>query len=354
MNANQIAAEYDAIFAACTSEAELGAVISGIDFAPMTGALVAHITASADNAINRIRRTATASQPATPHAKRETVIDRAIANNRKYTDDQVTQFATLREVALDYVRTYRGLNSFVQDLAVKLADRGVLSAPQMRGALNVMVAEARSAREAASRASVANIVLDAEAAYMDLRSKTDRVIEEAGEAPDTDRAQLTRRTPNGTYTIIVNPDLPLTGYRTIKLEDAPDFFKSAPGTQVASYLSGADNEASYTRFAFVTGDMMTVWRKFRTTLDSKIVRALKTLLASEDPIAYMLAYGMKYDRCGVCGRKLTTPDSKRLGIGPICAGNLQTLGYTVAGVDAATSQAARQRAISDMGELFPE
>jgi len=58
--ANQIASEYDAIFAACLTEDELAIVISGIDFAPMNGALVAYITASADNAINRIRRNAPA------------------------------------------------------------------------------------------------------------------------------------------------------------------------------------------------------------------------------------------------------------------------------------------------------
>ena len=58
--ANQIASEYDAIFAACLTEDELAIVISGIDFAQMNGALVAYITASADNAINRIRRGAPA------------------------------------------------------------------------------------------------------------------------------------------------------------------------------------------------------------------------------------------------------------------------------------------------------
>lgn len=53
---NTIASEYDAIFAACSTEAEIDAIVSGIDFVPMNGALVAYITASYDNAVARIRR----------------------------------------------------------------------------------------------------------------------------------------------------------------------------------------------------------------------------------------------------------------------------------------------------------
>ena len=77
------------------------------------------------------------------HPHHQTTIDRALASGIKITDDHVKASSTLQAVALDYVQTYKGFNSFVQDIAVKLAENGTLSAPQMRGALNVMVAEAR-------------------------------------------------------------------------------------------------------------------------------------------------------------------------------------------------------------------
>jgi Family of unknown function (DUF6011) len=39
-----------------------------------------------------------------------------------------------------------------------------------------------------------------------------------------------------------------------------------------------------------------------------------------DPKAAMQRYGYEIGRCGICGRTLTNEESRRLGIGPICAG----------------------------------
>lgn len=40
---------------------------------------------------------------------------------------------------------------------------------------------------------------------------------------------------------------------------------------------------------------------------------------SRDPMDALVAYGRRTGECGVCGRKLSDPDSVEAGIGPICA-----------------------------------
>lgn len=49
----------------------------------------------------------------------------------------------------------------------------------------------------------------------------------------------------------------------------------------------------------------------------KSVHALQAIL--KNPRAASEAYGLEVGRCGVCGRLLTDPESRALGIGPICA-----------------------------------
>lgn len=271
------------------------------------------------------------------HPYRAETIARALAQRIYITDAMVGASHTLRDVAADFIKTYRGTNSFIQDVAIRVADTGVVTIGQMRGALNVMVAEARAERDQALRAAEAAHfeMLNAPAdqpAYLDLRSTSERTVDEAGAPPaaEDQPAADARRLPNGTYTIIL--DAATDEYRTIRLADAPESFNAAPGTQIASYLSGADNDASYTGFAFVLGKTITIWKKYRVNganpADSKIKIALAELIDSADPISHMREYVLRSARCGVCGRKLTTPDSIRMGIGPICASNLQAQGYT--------------------------
>lgn len=47
--------------------------------------------------------------------------------------------------------------------------------------------------------------------------------------------------------------------------------------------------------------------------------ALRAVAA--DPLAAAVAYGRSTGTCCMCGRELTDPESVRLGIGPVCAGN---------------------------------
>jgi len=290
----------------------------------------------------------------TEHKERQRVIDRAIETNRKYTDDQVAQYPLLREVASDFVRSYRGTNSFVQDIAVRLVDRGTLSTAQLRGALNVMVAEARIARaqraeeiadmkEYARKYGDASELTNAYARdrytpdyegspYIDLRRKEDKQIADAGDAiPPTVEAanEVAPAIPNGTYTVLlIGTDLPASSmidrtYRTLRVKDCPAHFKVKPGTQLIEFLSGPDNTNDYAGFAFLAGRKVSIWKKYRNTRD--LSTAADRLVA--DPMSAAAEYVKRSNRCFVCNRPLTTPESIARGIGPICLEKIGELGF---------------------------
>lgn len=302
----------------------------------------------------------------TTHPHRQTVIDRALAQGIKITDQQVEVSQTLREVALDYVQSYTGTNSFVQDIAVKLADYGRLSIAQMRGALNVMVSEARIVRNANRLIDQVQhdkpIVLDfgtadrkAEAAQ---RVATPPVENPPADLPAVPQVemQLEKRpfVPNGIYTVFIRGVANVANashddYRTIKLDDCPEKFNKPAGSQIAYYLNGPDNDANYTGFAFVTGKAFGLWQRFRNANDLSF--ALVKLLSTDDGYTeYGKAYAMRSGKCFICGRTLTTPLSIQSGIGPICAANL--------GIDqeqlASANKVKGDKALADMDELFPE
>lgn len=118
---------------------------------------------------------------------------------------------------------------------------------------------------------------------------------------------------NGTYTIILNGD---DDYVTLKIK-AAKFAKDMPeGTQMACYLSGADNESDFTGFAFVQGRTAKVWSRFRN--NSRIGDALRILLNGGDDDAGE-RYAMASGNCYCCNRKLTVPASLHRGLGPVCA-----------------------------------
>lgn len=126
---------------------------------------------------------------------------------------------------------------------------------------------------------------------------------------------------NGTYTIVLNEK---GDYRTLRIVDAPETMNKPQGTQIAQFLSGADNTANYTGFAFVSGSRVGIWSKFKA--DSVLAKALNILLTAdkEQQADYGQAYAIESNNCWRCGRKLTVPASVNRGLGPICA---EKLGY---------------------------
>jgi len=94
----------------------------------------------------------------------------------------------------------------------------------------------------------------------------------------------------------------------------------------ASFLSGQDNESDFTYLGVIDPEYLRlrITRKSRQHEGSTPVRALTWALdmlsgrvdGSKCPAAEILPS----TRCCRCGRKLTTPDSVKAGIGPECAG----------------------------------
>lgn len=169
--------------------------------------------------------------------------------------------------------------------------------------------------------------------------------------------EVTAKVPSGTYTI-VNPKT--GGYRTIELSDADtEKFSNLPkGTQIVSYLSGPDNETSFTGFGFVKGSTFQAWKRFAD--DSQIPdwkAAVKFLLngtANAADAAH--AYAIKSGRCSACQRKLTVPASLHQGFGPVCAekvgASLGASANPAPTVSASTREVAPRKNVRTYEEIF--
>lgn len=298
------------------------------------------------------------------------VCDAFIKLNRKANDSDMTR--RVRAVAEYYAANYSGDFAYMLDMRRAFDRWQSLTVAQARGTINCLLAEYRrraeqaaaQIRKAAQQADPlpmpttparnwSNLQDGAARHGVDLREQSHngadlrvadwetrgnpvaardaelaadypldpvgaaRVI--AGIDPVNPHAPVTPKIANGTYTIVLDD----TGdYRTLRIVDAPETMGKAPGTQIAQYLSGADNETNYTGFAFVSGDRFGVWGKFRE--DGKLSAALRALIAADKDQAAQFgeAYAIESGNCWHCGRKLTVPASLKRGLGPICAGKL--------------------------------
>lgn len=127
---------------------------------------------------------------------------------------------------------------------------------------------------------------------------------------------------NGRYTI----ESTETGeHRTFWVEtQAPDA-KFAPGRRVVSLLTGSQNDdpACYTSFGFVDEVGIHVFRQKQTSGPGwfKFADLLWTL-ALDGAFSRWADKGFRIHlegHCLKCNRVLTTPESIRRGIGPVCA-----------------------------------
>lgn len=100
----------------------------------------------------------------------------------------------------------------------------------------------------------------------------------------------------------------------VRTQDAKATF--APGKRVLSLLTGSNNEADYTGFAFVDDFGIHVWTKNRTEQYMALARMLEHLQRHEDAGRVEVC---AETTCRKCNRALTTPESVRDGIGKKCA-----------------------------------
>lgn len=134
---------------------------------------------------------------------------------------------------------------------------------------------------------------------------------------------------NGTYTV----QSPSGAHRTFRIHTQPDAEKQrerrpdrepfAPGKRIISLLTGPNNEADYEGFGFVDDNGIRLWRRFADKDTFQKYAALVWSMGTRGEESKFHKAGARLlfeGRCLKCNRKLTTPESIRSGIGPICAG----------------------------------
>lgn len=145
---------------------------------------------------------------------------------------------------------------------------------------------------------------------------------------------------DGLYTLLRTDG----SYFTFKLRTQGPDESFAPGKTVAYYLSGSDNENSYTGFAFVSlSGTVNMYKKFQSGTLAAAGAELQVLFQSPKELeAAGLLYAERSGRCRRCNRMLTVPISLAAGYGPECRRALGISGDDYEG--SAAQQREEQRA----------
>ena len=129
---------------------------------------------------------------------------------------------------------------------------------------------------------------------------------------------------NGTFTLIW-PDG--DRHRTFKIRTQKPDAEFAPGQRIISLMTGRDNESDYTSFGFIDESGVHIWNSAK----QKPVYHNGKLAIWVTVLQDLAIYGEKSkyhnkgmtlkvsERCIVCNRKLTNPESIRSKIGPECS-----------------------------------
>jgi Family of unknown function (DUF6011) len=121
----------------------------------------------------------------------------------------------------------------------------------------------------------------------------------------------------GIYTVVY----PNGEHRTLRVKVWEK--KDGASSIVIGFLSGCDNESSYTYFGFLTEDNdVRFFRRFAYEQSNERLARIRKAVATiaGDPKAAGLAYALNSSRCCRCNRTLTVPASIHNGMGPECAG----------------------------------
>ena len=123
------------------------------------------------------------------------------------------------------------------------------------------------------------------------------------------------QTHNGCITV-TNPK---GDHRTFQIKTMKKDAKFAPGERVIQLLTGPNNEDDYQGFGFVNKTMNGIKvRLWSSKKSSALFNRFAQLLEEPDKFQKE-GYVFQFEaRCCKCNRKLTTPESISLGIGPEC------------------------------------
>lgn len=139
---------------------------------------------------------------------------------------------------------------------------------------------------------------------------------------------MTEQTPPKIFNGKITIENTLSGeYRTFLIRTQKPDAKFAPGRRIISLLIGPDNLSHYSAFGFVSDSGVDVWSKFRGELCKPSAHEWFGDMVGVVVAKLPSRYGKTYEhytahvegRCIKCNRTLTTPDSIRTGIGPVCA-----------------------------------
>lgn len=118
----------------------------------------------------------------------------------------------------------------------------------------------------------------------------------------------------GTFTV-TNPD---GRHYTVRVRTQKVEADFAPGQKVVAVMTGRDNEHSYTGVGFLRPEGLRPWRRAEGTILARVAAFICRVLLGRQ--ALPPEYTLQESRaCIRCGRKLTTPESLALGLGPECA-----------------------------------
>lgn len=118
----------------------------------------------------------------------------------------------------------------------------------------------------------------------------------------------------GTFTI-ANPD---GRHYTVRVRTQKADAAFAAGQKVVGVLTGPDNVHAYTGQGFLTPEGLRPWRRAEGTTLARVAAFVCRVLLGKQ--ALPAGYSLQESRvCVRCGRKLTTPESLALGLGPECA-----------------------------------
>ena len=122
-------------------------------------------------------------------------------------------------------------------------------------------------------------------------------------------------THNGKLTVL---SIATGEHRTFRIKTQKPGSTFAPGQRVISLLTGSDNQSSYTGFGFVRDNgKISVYTKKLGTWFEDVAKFLGNLAKFEAAGKVEVNWSVK---CRKCNKELTTPESIRSGIGPVCAG----------------------------------
>jgi hypothetical protein len=230
-----------------------------------------------------------------------------------YRDNDGTQVEQ-RSLLTYHARRYAGAypltsrSDFMHSMRHRVASGQLLSMRQVRGVLNVILADAE--RHAAARREHVATAAPPE----QMRTPGRATVEHPA----------TPVVPDGYYTIVLSEQPEVR--RTLRVKTPREgTFARRLGRQYVSFLHGSDNVTSYRSFAYVEG-ARTHMTDFRHSWELGAALELLVGYAQKDELDdSRQRYALVSGRCWNCGRMLTVPTSIHRGLGPDCAARLGAL-----------------------------